>query len=146
MSPKSTLVSQLKIMGYSNTHVRQNVFNALFGREPTTMAELITRLPSVDRASIYRTVAVFENAGILQRLNTGWKYKLELSDLFSDHHHHATCSSCQTVVSFQESQYLEDGITGISESIGFIINSHSLEIRGLCSDCQKRPTGLLINT
>lgn len=140
MTTNNILVSQLKSRGFSNTKVRQTVFAVLLGREPISITELIFLLPSVDRASIYRTVAVFEETGILQRLNTGWKFKLELSDLFSDHHHHATCTNCQKTVSFHESQYLQNGILAIGESIGFVINSHSLEIRGLCLGCQKIQT------
>lgn len=83
--------SLLKQNGQSVTRARLTVFKALLGQEPMGMTSLAGRTEDIDRASVYRAVELFERLGIVQRLNTGWKYKLELSDKFNDHHHHLAC-------------------------------------------------------
>ena len=85
---------RLKESGYSSTAVRRTVFAVLQGREPQSMHEVIARCDKIDRASVYRTIVLFEQLGIVQRLRIGWKYKLELTDSFSHHHHHITCTKC----------------------------------------------------
>jgi Fur family peroxide stress response transcriptional regulator len=131
-----TVNATLKQHGYSTTKTRQAVFGALIDSGPLTMAQLVNKVHSVaDRTSVYRTVGLFEKLGIINRLQIGWKYKLELSDLFTDHHHHATCLQCGTVLSLDENPQLEAKINNLAKSVGFHPTNHSLEIRGLCQDC-----------
>lgn len=101
------------------------------------MRELSMDLSSVmDRASIYRTVALFEELGIVVRVQQGWKYKIELSDIFSPHHHHISCTNCGRILSFNEPEGLEDLLNEIAVTGGFTHQFHSLEISGLCPECQ----------
>jgi Fe2+ or Zn2+ uptake regulation protein len=87
--------------GYSVTKPRKAVFAAMQYHEPQTISELVQGCIGVDRASIYRTIELYERLAIVQRLHLGWKYKLELTDNFTSHHHHATCVECsKTVVPF----------------------------------------------
>ncbi len=103
------------------------------------MDQLIRKLRhKMDRASIYRTIELFEKLGIVNRLQIGWKYKLELSETFAGHHHHATCLQCEKVIAFEENPELEAGIHKLAEDLGFKLTSHSLELRGLCKDCQNK--------
>ncbi len=131
------LSSELKKHGYSLTKPRQAVFSALHTGLPKSMNELIMDLSgAIDRASIYRTVKIFEELGIISRVNHGWKYKVELSDKFAPHHHHLTCTNCGKSVSFDEPQGLIEILDKIAANNGFINDSHSLEISGLCPNCQ----------
>ena len=131
-----TIATVLKKSGHSVTQVRQDVFSALMDSGPITMAQLTNKVQArVDRASVYRTIALFEKLGIVNRLQIGWKYKLELSDLFADHHHHATCLQCGKVLSLNEDEVLEANIHKLAQTVGFTPQSHSLEIRGLCPTC-----------
>lgn len=102
------------------------------------MHELLLACPTVDRASIYRTVALFEKLGIVQRLQIGWKYKLELTDSFIHHHHHLSCSQCGKIVALPENADLEAALLALATSRGFSAQDHQLEIRGLCGDCRGR--------
>ena len=130
------LKNRLKQNGQSLTRSRQTVFLALRGHEPQTMQQLVKKCPEIDRASVYRTIAVFERLGIVQRLQIGWKYKLELTDTFSHHHHHLSCLKCGKVISFDESSSLEAELQHIAQQNQFIIQTHQLEIQGLCPTCQ----------
>ncbi len=140
MTAARTLFKQtLKNHGYSVTAPRRKVFAALEHHEAQTMAELVTAVgDTVDRASVYRTVALFEQLGVVQRLNTGWKYKLELANEFQDHHHHLTCVQCDSIIPFQEGPELESAIQNIASSRGFELLGHQLELRGKCQNCSAK--------
>lgn len=137
-SSQQTLENTLRTQGYSVTRPRQIVFDALRAGDTLTMHELTKRCAAqVDRASVYRTVALFEATGIIQRLQIGWKYQLELSDSFQDHHHHATCTTCGKVLPLPENEKLEEQLRLWAQQHGFTAQSHQLEIRGHCTSCQK---------
>ncbi len=130
---------ELKNAGYSLTRPRLTVFSALQGTKPKTMHELIQSLDGViDRASVYRTVGLYEELGIVNRIQHGWKYRVELSDAFTPHHHHLTCQNCQRVVSFDEPEGFERLVNAIASSNNFVPKTHNLEIYGLCPDCRVR--------
>lgn len=133
------LLSQtLKSHGYSLTKPRQEVFAALSDSDALSMRQLVGKLiHKMDRASIYRTIDLFEKLGVVNRLQIGWKYKLELSEAFVEHHHHAACMNCGKVIAFEEEKQLEAQIDKIARDLKFSVASHSLEIRGLCPKCQE---------
>lgn len=101
------------------------------------MHQLVQRVQGIDRASVYRAVDLFERLGIVQRLNTGWKYKLELTDKFAEHHHHLTCTSCGATLAMNESE-LEALIAKLAAAHNFKPAAHQIEIQGLCSNCQQK--------
>lgn len=135
--PVTQLKDVLRENGCSLTTPRKAVFAALQHQEPQTMRELTAAVGGkVDRASVYRTVALFESFGIVQRLQIGWKYKLELSDQFSDHHHHLSCVRCGRTIALQEDTVLEMRIKTLARAQGFQAIDHQFEVRGLCQACQ----------
>ena len=130
-----------KVLEENNAKVttpRLEVFRLLLGREPQTLAELINKTKGkVNRVSVYRVVDLFEKLGIVRRVTIGWKYKIELSEIFLDHHHHITCLSCHKIVGIKADKTLEMIIDGLSKESGFWISSHQLEIQGYCQQCQE---------
>ena len=139
--PKDTFHAILREAGYSLTHARLRVFETLLGSEPLSMRDIIMHTSGVDRASIYRTIDLFERLGIAQRLHTGWKYKIELTDKFAEHHHHLTCTRCGRTVSMNETE-LEILIETLAAQHGFTATAHQIEIQGLCAVCKgKGPAG-----
>ncbi len=121
----------------SLTKPRQVVFDALQRHEAITMVALIDLCTNeIDRASVYRTVALFEQIGIVQRVQVGWKYLIELSDQFNPHHHHATCNSCGSLIPLAEDDELEGHLDRIAAIHRFQPTMHHLEIHGLCEACQ----------
>jgi Fur family ferric uptake transcriptional regulator len=136
-----TLKALLKRDGASLTNPRRIIFDLLAGQEPQTMQVIISRAKgSVDRATIYRTVELFERLGIVNRLNVGWKYKVELSDVFNDHHHHLHCTVCGGVFVMPENPMLETMIDTVAKKSDFSPSSHQLEIYGLCPNCSSGKT------
>ncbi len=134
--PLEQFKKTLKARSQSLTRTRLAVFKALQDKEPQTMREVVAACSGeVDRASVYRTIALFERLGIVQRLQIGWKYKLELSDAFHHHHHHLTCMKCGRTIPLPEDRQLEARLHTLSRSQDFIMKGHQLEIQGLCANC-----------
>jgi Fe2+ or Zn2+ uptake regulation protein len=134
---ESTFKALLKTHGYSITDQRLLVFNLLLGQEPLTMHELIERAnDNIDRASVYRIIGLFDQIGITQRLNIGWKYRIELSDKFAEHHHHLTCLNCHKVIPINKNE-LEDFMAQLASAQKFTPIEHQVEIQGYCGDCNK---------
>ncbi len=133
-----TLKSLLKKEGYSLTKPRKLVFDLLLNQEPQSMQVLTQRaIGKIDRATVYRTVELFERLGIVRRLNVGWKYKIELSDIFTGHHHHMYCTNCGRMFDLPDSPMLETMIDSVVAKTEFSPRGHQLEIYGLCASCQR---------
>ncbi len=138
MNPDDLFVTTLKKNKYSLTQARTLVFEALQDEEPLSMSELLTKLEGmIDRASLYRTITLFEKLGIVQRLQMGWKYKIELADDFNFHHHHITCKNCGLTLPVREDLTLEASIRTLAMEYGFAEVTHQLEMHGLCPRCQQ---------
>ena len=92
------------------------------------MRDVVAACKHIDRASVYRTVALFEQLGIVQRLQMGWKYRLELSDDFHEHHHHLHCVSCGQTTALPEDNELEKSLHAMAQAHNFQLQSHQLEL------------------
>jgi len=138
MNPKERLTKHLRDHGYSVTPPRLSVFDVLQHQEPFSMNDIVARCPDVDRASVYRTIDLFEQLGIVQRLQTGWKHKFELSDEFHAHHHHFTCLNCGRTFVLPEDPVVEKHLQRLADEAGFRLERHQLELSGTCPDCLKR--------
>ena len=142
--PSTQLKITLKANRQSLTGARQLIFDVLQGKEPLTMHQIVEACrDQVDRASIYRTIALFEKLGIVQRLQIGWKYKLELSDRFSHHHHHLPCVQCGATTPLPEDPQLETRLHELAEALHFLPQDHQIELRGLCVTCQSSQSSVI---
>ncbi len=132
-----TLKALLKKKGASLTKPRKTVFDLLLNQKPQSTQVLVERAKDkVDRATVYRTLQLFEKLGIVQRLNIGWKYKYELSDIFQGHHHHFHCTNCGTTFSLEPNSMLETMIDTVAAKSEFAPRGHQLEVYGLCPSCK----------
>lgn len=126
----------LRASGHSLTTTRRIVFEAIKAHGPLTISDLVARCGDIDRASVYRSVQLFEALGIARRLYSGWKYKIELTDLFGHHHHHATCGSCGRIIPMDEDEALETALKHLAAKHGFALHGHEIELNGLCAECR----------
>jgi len=132
------LKSILRKNDASLTKPRKVVFDLMLNQGPQSMQVLVQRAKGkVDRATVYRTIELFERLGIVRRLNIGWKYKIELSDLFTGHHHHMYCTNCGRMFDLPENPMLETMIDTVAAKSGFSPRGHQLEVFGLCTNCSK---------
>jgi Fur family ferric uptake transcriptional regulator len=128
--------------GFSLTGARMTVFRLLKDRGPQSVAELQAKSNgAIDRVSIYRNLDLFEKLGIVRRLYSLGKYKYELSDKFTAHHHHLTCLSCGRVIDVQDEEHIDSFIKHVSKEFGFKPLRHQFEVEGYCPACADRNAG-----
>ncbi len=131
------LQTVLAANGSSLTTPRIIIFKTLQVHGPLTIVDLIQHAgTSLDRASVYRSVLLFEKLGIVKRLQLGWKYRIELGDQFQPHHHHMYCLHCGATVELPEDTVLEARLRSLTDDHGFLPEDHQIEIRGICAVCQ----------
>jgi len=122
---------------FRRTSERLQLFELLASLDgPQSIADLVKKSQAfADRSTVYRTLETFEKVGVTTRVYTGWKYKIELSDTFSPHHHHMLCMKCHQVIAFKESQEFEKELSKLESLHSFAIKSHTLELQGICKKC-----------
>ena len=87
----------------------------------------------VGLATVYRVLTQFETAGILVRHHFGNdRATYEVDD--GAHHDHIVCTRCGRVEEFVDRD-IEKRQRAIAEKMGFELESHSLSLYGVCSDC-----------
>lgn len=128
--------SALKQSGRSITTSRILLFEYLQYNEAVPLKKFVAEnLKIADQASLYRSLQLFRQLGVIEeRFSAGTKI-IELSDLYSSHHHHLTCQMCCMVIAIHEHEQLETWIAEVSRDLQFTATSHQLEIRGFCSKC-----------
>lgn len=126
----------LKLNHKSLTKARILVLEKLSLNTPLEMKSLI-RLTSkeIDRASVYRNIELFEKLGIVSKLQIGWKYKIELSEEYTPHHHHLICEVCNKIIDTKDLSEIENEINKLALKNSFLAKSHQLEIIGICKEC-----------
>ena len=137
MDKEQLFKKALKKADYSITKTRLETFRIVSKKGPITISELTGELSQIDRASIYRTVKLFEELNIIKRIYTGWKYKIEIGEAFSPHHHHLICTKCQKTIAFKEPRSVDLLIQQIVKENDFKETGHQFEIIGMCKDCKK---------
>ena len=86
-------------------------------------------------ATVYRTLALLEDSQMVTSLSfgaQGKKYELGAKE----HHDHMICTSCGTITEFVDEE-IENRQDSIAESLGFKISDHSMQIYGICKNCQQ---------
>ncbi len=125
----------LKKHGHYRTSERIRLFELLEQlHSPATIQELVAKSTDMDEATVYRNLDVFEETGVTHRVYTGWKYKVELSDLFRAHHHHMTCENCDSTTPIND-RHIENDIKKLAKEKGYVLTHHHLELHGLCPNC-----------
>ena len=108
---------------------------------PRSIAELLEAAPSMSQSSLYRNLAVLEQARAVRRLpGPDDVARFELAeDVTGDHHHHLVCRSCGRIddvaVDAQVERAVHEAVDAALESHGFTTDLHRLELVGTCADC-----------
>lgn len=128
------LLNILQNSRLSVTRSRLVIFNEL-AKRPIAVSALADKLKnSVDRATVYRTAELFERLGIVNRCWHGFEHKIELSEIFAPHHHHAVCQNCGDTIKITSPE-LESVLNKIAKNNLFITVNHSIELIGYCQKC-----------
>lgn len=106
---------------------------------PVSSLEIETRLETVDRSSISRSLALFAKNGIVHVVDDGsgsLKYELcrstDSHGHDDDNHPHFHCVECGTTVCLDE-----DSVPSVRVPDGYVAESVNYVIRGLCPTCAR---------
>ena len=87
-------------------------------------------------ATVYRTLALLEDSDMVTSLSfgaQGKKYELGAKE----HHDHMICTSCGDITEFVDEE-IENRQDAIAKELGFKISDHSMQIYGICKNCQQK--------
>ena len=139
---QSIFRNYLERRGLKLTAERQGVFDELFARHEHVEAdEILVRLRAkgkkISRATIYRTLELLVDSGIVGRVRIGeigYRYERLRA---GEHHDHLICNECGRVIEFFEPR-IESLQDDVCERYGFLSISHSHQMRGICRQCRPR--------
>ena len=125
------MIGKMRGAGYKATPQRTAVLRALIAEQHQSLEEIRARCPEVGLVTVYRTLDLLNELGIVRRLDLGDGARYELAE---DHHHHMICESCDDISEFDECP-LDSTLLPVENS-DFEIRSHSLEVYGRCAACK----------
>lgn len=89
----------------------------------------------VSKATIYRTLPLMVEAGILREVLFVDKHAHYEHTFRHKHHEHLICLKCQKIIEFVNPQ-LENLLISVADTHQFEIREHKLEMTGICKDCR----------
>lgn len=138
VSEKSRIREAVVDAGLRLTGPRLAIFRILLEEGLHPSAEDVYRLlapelPSLSRDTVYRTLATFEEAGLVRKFPSGegvFRYDARMVP-----HHHFICSRCLKIVDVSMS---ETGSVRIPESLRSlgVVETVRMEFQGICLSCQ----------
>ncbi len=117
----------LKTLYDSNEHLTPEALHRLIQEKYKDL--------KVGIATVYRTLSLLENSDMVTSLSfgsQGKKYELGAKE----HHDHMICIECGDITEFV-CEEIEKRQEEITKEYGFLMKDHSMQIYGLCKNCQK---------
>ena len=90
------------------------------------------------RATVFRTLDLLAEQGALERLDLPSGEHAYVACAPAEHHHHVVCRSCGASAEVAD-RGLQAVVREIGAQSGYRIDSHRLELYGLCPGCQQEP-------
>jgi len=125
------------------TEPRLAIVNAIFSRQKFHfLADDLLRIVNarrrekISRATVYRTLALLEESGLLRRERYGGEVSSYEKALHEGHHDHLICTECGSVTEFYSDE-LEKTQRRIARRHRFKSTDHVLQIFGVCEKCAK---------
>ena len=124
------------------TSQRRAIVDTVFGTDQHFNAEQLLEWAreideSVSRATVYRTLPLLTESGLVHEMDFGKDYKV-YDPNYADHpnHNHINCDDCDKIVEF-ESDQLDKLENKISHELGFEVKTQQLRITGSCEEMKK---------
>ena len=141
--PKQRFVSFLTSKRLRLTAQRRAIMETVFGTRAHFTAEQLLawarrRDKSVSRATVYRTLPLLTQSGLVREMDFGKDYKF-YDPNYADHpdHHHIICEDCNKIVEF-ESESIRRLENEISHKLGFSLKTQRLQITAACDELKQR--------
>lgn len=130
----------LRSKGRSATKPREKIVAAVFASNGHfSAAELWQRLQpeKVSLATIYRTLELLEEAGLVRKISLGNDLAHFEPLLGRRLHWHLVCTHCQQLIEFSDA-VIEERLTEAVDHYGFQPRSVQVQVFGLCPQCQSK--------
>jgi Fur family ferric uptake transcriptional regulator len=129
-----TILSRCEAKGLRMTDQRRVIAQVLEASDDhPDVEELYTRAsardPRISIATIYRTVKLFEESGIIDRLEFG-DGRARYEDAERDHHDHLIDMNSGAVIEFVDPE-IEELQKRIAQKLGYRLKGHKLELYGV---------------
>jgi len=114
---------------YENTehYTPEDLYNLIKMRHP----EL-----NIGIATVYRTLGLLEDSGIVNSISFGTKGKKYEMGL-KEHHDHLICTRCGKLIEFHD-EIIERQQQAIAEKFNFKMTGHTMNLLGICAECQAK--------
>lgn len=140
-------VQVLKEKGFKITNQRMDVLEVLEENRKEHLstedvfAKLIEKGKDIGIATVYRTLQMLEESGLVYKLDLdGKSYRYELADYPEKgkmhQHHHLICENCHAILEVQ-GDFLDELEQMIEEKCKFKVMNHDVKFYGLCEHCKK---------
>jgi Fur family ferric uptake transcriptional regulator len=133
----------LSTQGLRKTAQRDAIIEAAFSTTEHYSAEDLLAMsrriePSVSRATVYRTLPLLVESGLLREVDFGKDYKF-YDPNYVDHpsHNHLICVDCNKIVEFED-RNIETLENCISKRLGFSPASKSVRIEATCDELKAK--------
>lgn len=127
-----TLASRLRQRGLRMTPQRQSVMAAVTQLVHATPDQVAEAVPEVDLTTVYRTLEVLEEIGLLAHTHLG--HGAPSYRLADDNHIHVVCHHCSSVVDAPE-ELADELARRLLDERGFVLDRSHFTIFGRCADC-----------
>lgn len=130
----TTIIERCEAKGLRMTGQRRVIAQVLEeSADHPDVEELYTRASAIDAgislATVYRTVKLFEEAGILDKLEFG-DGRARYEDAERDHHDHLIDITSGEVIEFVDAE-IEELQDRIARKLGYELRGHRLELYGV---------------
>ena len=131
---KDTIIARCEANGLRMTEQRRVIAKVLqASTDHPDVEELYARASAVDAgisiATVYRTVKLFEESGILERLEFG-DGRARYEDAEREHHDHLIDIQSGEVIEFVDTE-IEELQEKIAAKLGYSLRGHRLELYGV---------------
>lgn len=140
----AAFVDALEAAGARLTEPRRRVAELIAARDGHfTAADLAddaaARQLDIGRATIFRSLELLSSLGVVERLDLpSGEHAYVGCD--PSHHHHVVCSRCGRSSDFEDAE-LAALVEAVGARTGYRIDSHRLELFGVCATCAATAVG-----
>jgi Fur family transcriptional regulator, peroxide stress response regulator len=134
--------------GLAVTHQRQVIYEVMQSMpgHPSpeeVFARVRELIPAISLATVYKNIHIFLASGILREVSVHHgSLRVEMN---VHPHHHLVCTQCRGIQDISESELMEFGGCRPPARVlasGFLAQRLSVDVLGLCSQCQQAGRGV----
>jgi Fur family ferric uptake transcriptional regulator len=135
-----TFAEYLNLKNLKLTKERKAVLQEIFLHKGHLEAEELSyklrkKRKRASRATIYRTLELLVDSGIVRKVDLGHGHSHYEHVLGNAHHEHMVCLKCGKVIEFSDKK-IERSLKKLCEKSGFEHTSHHFQVFGYCKDCR----------